>query len=308
MDGRAAGIVERELGEHATLVGRFEDGLKHATYEVRADGTDYVLQVADPEAASDLRCGLGCYRLLADTAIPVPDPVTERGRECDSGAYTIVEKLPGSNGERDISPARTRDAGRWLARIHEAATFAESGWPRFDDGVAIEPFAEGRFADWRHRKVQDNADYLQDGGLPAAGRAVERLFDRERFREYDPDPPVLCHNDFSPDNVLFRGEAVSGIVDFDHAYAGPRYRDVVKAANGFRMHAPTADWPVRESFYEGYRTVADLGEEFEAMEPHVRVETLAVGVGGMARMDELSEFEQEFYEERILRVVDRIPA
>lgn len=73
------------------------------------------------------------------------------------------------------------------------------------------------------------------------------------------------------------------------------------------MHAPTADWPVRESFYEGYRSVTDLGEDFAAVEPLIRVEGLAVGIGGMARMGELSAFEQEFYEEQLLAAVDRVP-
>jgi len=38
--------------------------------------------------------------------------------------------------------------------------------------------------------------------------------------------PVLCHRDFHPGNVLWRHGAVSGVVDWTHACAGPAAADV----------------------------------------------------------------------------------
>jgi len=316
MDERVAAIARRELGEGTVVSGQIEAGLIHETYEVSVDGTDYVLQLAGDGQTDVLRRGLRCYGLVAGTALPVPDLVTGSVREYEGRAYTVVEKLPGTTAERDVSPERVRNAGRCLAEIHDAVRFDHPGWLRFDDGVTaagsgddvtIEEFDEGSLNEWRHRKVQDNAGYLQAGGLERAGRAVERLFESRAFESSDRGAVVLCHNDFSPDNLLFRDDELTGVLDFDHSYAGYRSRDVVKAANGNWMHDPTADWDVRETFYDGYRDIAALPDAFHAAEPLSRVETLAVSVGGMARMGELSGFEQEFYEERLLAAIERVP-
>ncbi len=131
------------------------------------------------------------------------------------------------------------------------------------------------------------------------------LFDQ--FVETLPEEfrPVFCHNDYSPDNVLFEGETVTGIVDFDRATANDGQRALVKAGNCFWMHDPDADWNVRESFYDGYRELRELDGSFERNEPFYRVETLTNIVAGLLDMDELTEHEMEFYSEQISEAVER---
>jgi len=310
MEGQITSTVERELGEAAIVVGPVEEGLMHETYEVRFEETDYILQLseADEEQERALEQGLSCYRLLRDTKIPVPSVVTDTVREFDGRRYTIVEKLPGSTGKRDISPERVRNAGRCLAKIHEVRSFETAGWLLFgDQSLGIETFREGSLDQWRRRKVQDNAESLRAGGLETVGREVAQLFSREYLKSRDGFRAVLCHNDYSPDNILFRNGEVTGTIDFDHAYAGNRYRDLVKVANGFWIHDPCADWDVRATFYEGYQDVNELDYHFKENEPYCRVETLVISVGGMLRVDELSDYEKNFYSERLLEAIERIP-
>ncbi len=308
MEQPAASIVNREFGASAEVVGRIDEGLIHDTYEVRFEDGDVVLQIASPteEHEDSLRQGLHCYLLLQDTAIPVPRVITRTVQEWNGRTYVLVEKLPGATATLDISPRRVRNAGRVLAKLHASLSFERAGWFRFDDhGVSIEGFQEGSYDAWRHRTVQDNAEYLQAGGLETAGRAIKRVFSQVRLEAEDARGTVLCHNDYSPDNVLFHDDEVTGVIDFDHAYAGARHRDIVKTANSFWMHDPGVNWDVRSTFYEGYTTVTELDASFEESEPMVRAETLAVLVGGMARMGELSAYETDFYAERILEAIDR---
>lgn len=306
--GNVSAILERELDESATVVERVDEGLLNETYRVDYGDSTYVLQIApdDEEAAANLRVGANCYRLLDDTDVPAPKVVPGTPGTHEGRTYVVVEALPGETGKLDVSPERTRNAGRQLAEIHRATSFDEPGWLRFDDGPSVVEFDEGGFDAWRRRKVLDNARYLRDGGMERVGRDVERLFDEGVWLSPADSRAVLCHNDFSPDNVLFSGSEVTGVIDFDHAYAAQPFRDVAKAANGFWMHDPGADWDVRETFYDGYRAVRELGEEFAAAEPRLRVETLTVGVGGMVRMDEFSAAEKEFYAERLQAAIERI--
>lgn len=310
MKDDVASIVERELGETPDRVERIEEGLLHESYEIRAGDAVYVLQFAsdaDDERRDSLRRGLGCYRLLKDSGIPVPRVVTEGVTESDGRRYGLVEKLPGETGETAVSPERCLDAGRYLARIHDARRFETAGWIRFEGREpTVEAFEEGGLREWLLRTVRERSRELQAGGMEEAGSAVERAFEHLNRGLPASVSPVLCHDDFTPDNALFRDEEVTGVLDFDRAYAGDAQRDLVKTANGFWMHDPTADWGVRARVYEGYREVADLDPSFERNEPGYRVETLAGTVAGMLAIGELSEYEREFYAGRILNAVDRM--
>lgn len=308
MDDVAA-IVEAELGSAPERVERVEEGLLHETYLVDCGGDEYVLQFgSDREDGrrDSLRRGHFWYVALADSPVPVPDVVTETPRTREGRTYTLVERLPGETGHLDLSPERTRDAGRSLARVHDAWRFDRSGWIRIEDGrPSVDPFEAGSLTGRIRHAVGENARTLRDEGLERAGDAVESLFDRVGAALPEVFRPVLCHDDFSPDNVLYEGDEVTGIVDFDRAYAGHHQRDLVAAGNAFWMHDPGADWDVRATLYEGYREVRPLGRSFERNEPRYRVETLAETVAGCLELDVFSGDEREFYDERIVEAVER---
>jgi aminoglycoside phosphotransferase (APT) family kinase protein len=310
MENEIAPIVERELRASPDSIEQIEEGLLHETYEISCDGEEYVLQLSsegDEGEADALRRGLNCYVMLQDTEVPVPAIVTEEIRAFDRGWYSLVEKLPGKTGKLDISPRKVRNAARYLAKIHDVRSFETSGWVRFEDREpSIRPFQDGSLRRWILRTVEETSTTLGDGGIESAGSALERVFEREGAALPDEFAPVFCHNDFTPDNVLFENEEVVGILDFDRAHASHAQRDLVKAANGFWMHDPGAEWDVQTTFYEGYREVGELDGSFASNEPLYRVETLAWTVAGLLELDELSAYEKEFYTEKLLAAIDRI--
>jgi len=54
---------------------------------------------------------------------------------------------------------------------------------------------------------------------------------RARWRLAAHEPAeVVCHNDFAPYNLVFRGRALAGAIDFDTASPGPRARDLAYLA------------------------------------------------------------------------------
>lgn len=308
-----ATIARREFGEAPSRVERVAEGLVHETYEVDCAGGEYVVQFANPgeDRTDALRRGMKLYALLADSAVPVPRVVTDPPGEFDGRAYVVVERLPGETGTLDLSPGRVRNAGRCLARLHDAASFERPGRIHFEDGTptpTVREFEAGSHADWIRSTVAESVATLRnaDEGLPDAGDALGRAFDRSGTALPEGFDPVPCHDDFSPDNLLFRGDEVTGVLDFDRAYAGHRQRDLARAATGFWMHDPCADWDVRGTLYEGYRSVADPGDGFGTTEPLYRVDTLADTIAGMLRAGELSASERGFYADRIRAAVERI--
>lgn len=310
MDAEIVSIVRRELGEPPDRVARVSEGLLHETYELGCDGEEYVLQFSSDATKGredSSRRGLNCYVALENSEIPVPEVVTETVREFRGREYVLVGKLPGKSGERDISPERVRNAARHLARIHNVWSFEEAGWIRFEDRIpTVYESREGNPKRRLRDEVERSAKTIREGGLEAVASEVESAFDRFEGELPEEFRPVLCHDDYSPDNVLFRGGDVTGILDFDRTYSGHGHRDVAKAANCFWMHDPCADWNVRGKFYEGYRDANELDGSFERCEPLYRVETLAGIVAGLLELGELSEYEKEFYSERIMEAAQRV--
>ena len=310
MDDVIASIAERELGASPDSIERVEAGLLCETYEFGCNGEKYILQLSsggDDDRTNALRRGLNCYVMLQATEIPVPTTVTERIRAFDGGWYSLVEKLSGETGKLDISPGKVRNAARCLARIHDVKSFETQGWIRFEDREpSVRPFRDGSLRRWILRTVEETSTTLQDGGMEPAGAAVERMLERKGEALSNDFTPVFCHNDFTPDNVLFENDEVAGILDFDRAHASHAQRDLTKAANGFWMHDPGVEWDVQATFYEGYREVNELDSSFEANEPLYRVETLARTVAGLLELRGLSTYEKEFYTEKILEAADRI--
>lgn len=308
MDGRIIAIVERELGEPPEWVEEVALGLLHETYVVRSGGAAYVLQFssdADDDREDSLERGLGCYVLLGDSGIPVPDAVTDTVREFDGREYALVERLPGETGERNVLPEKTRNAGRCLARIHGFGSFDTAGLVRFEDGEPVVEAHSNGLSERMRTRVEEAAETFEEAGLERVGRKLRRV-GGWADRLSDGFDPVLCHGDYSPDNVLFEDGEVTGILDFDRAWVGRDHRDLVHAANAFWMHDPNANWDVRTAFYEGYQDVRDTGDAFERNEPLYRVVTLADTVSGMLELGELSAYEREFYDERLLEAVARL--
>nr|WP_305794427.1 phosphotransferase [Halomarina rubra] len=292
----------------AERVERVDGGLLNETYTLRCAGREYVLQFeADPEHDWDdsLQRGLDCYVALGGSDVPVPDVVTERLGTHGDRTYSLVERLPGETGGRSVPRERAVNAGRVLARLHDHRGFERAGPVALAEGrLHAEAFAEPDPRGRLQEIVGDVVGEIRDAGHPTVAADVQRVVDGSPNLPGEV-PAVLCHGDYSPDNVLFAGDDIAGVLDFDRAYAGDARWDLAKAANGFWMHDPASDRDVRREFYAGYRAVAGTDDSFARAEPVYRVATLAAHVGGLLMFEALTDEELAFYAEQLAGAVDR---
>lgn len=307
MDPAVAAVVERTFGVAPECVECAERGRLHDTYFVDAAGTAAVVQFVSEreDAAHSLRVGTNCYRLFRDTPVPVPEVLSDGVETYDGQEYAVVDRLPGASAEGEVTPAQMRAAGRTLARIHACGpTFDALGRLRFEtDEPVVDPAFQPNYRAWLLGELDHNLATLREAGFEAVD-AIAALFDDEGDRLPTSVEPVLCHDDFSPENVVFDGDEVTGVLDFDRAYAGHDARDVVKAVNAAWLDDPVADWPDRESFYGGYRSVRDLPANFDRVEPLYRVESLVAPVAGMLELGAFSDSEASFYDDRLVEITE----
>jgi Ser/Thr protein kinase RdoA (MazF antagonist) len=111
-----------------------------------------------------------------------------------------------------------------LLRQLEASGF--DGAPRLlgtdERGREILSYLEG----W----VPPNLDRFGDTTLAAAARLLRRFHDATAGTALAGGCEVVCHNDPSPCNCVFRDRVPVALIDFDHAGPGSRLRDLAYAA------------------------------------------------------------------------------
>lgn len=299
-------VVKKHLGSKPSSIEKTEEGLVHETYSFTAGGEDYIIQFAgdDHEHHDSLDHCLKMYELLANT-VPVPEAVTGEVQEIDGEKYIIVEKIEGKTAEQDINPEKVRTAGKYLAKIHDFTELEKPGWIVFENGLEVEEFEDGGLKQYKLRKIGEKLETLRDAGFEELADRLEEFFEENEAVFPEEFTPVICHDDYTPDNVLYSGDKLTGVIDFDFAYAGHAERNLVKAANSFWMHDPGADWDIRETFYNGYREERPVSEDFDRLEPFYRVETLVQLIAGLIGIGELSEEEIEFYKGEILGELEK---
>lgn len=151
-------------------------------------------------------------------------------------AALLLDELPGApagGGTGHASARVHRQAGAWLARLHRLG-FEDP------DATAVDE-AYARRADAWLRRAQGALD-------PTALRRVRARLDawlpRVRGRGRGP-----CHRDFGPRNWMVEGDALSGVIDFEHARPDLPEADLARLAAFTWMDRPD----LRNAFLAGYR-------------------------------------------------------
>jgi Ser/Thr protein kinase RdoA (MazF antagonist) len=260
---------------------------------------------------------------LADAGVPVPVAVLttqgERWVVSNGDVYELYFLLRGRPHDPS-SLAQVEAAGEALGRFHEALVEAQiEGHKPVERLFAPGPSREGLL--WAmHRLREDEACALPDS-MPGQGsddpgdsiadcRAAHDmigylLFVAESVAEELPDelywslPMAIVHGDYHSGNLLFDGDRVAGIFDFDWVSHQPRMADITDGLIFFagRRDSPldpadirsltqpfTLDWPRMRRFMAGYQRVLRVEEdELAALPAFIRARWLYMRVDAMRR-------------------------
>ncbi|GAA4603355.1 Ser/Thr protein kinase RdoA (MazF antagonist) [Actinoplanes octamycinicus] len=200
------------------------------TWAVTRDGRPHILQRVDPADQPDWRYPLRVAAALRAHGWPAPE-LAEEPRVTPTGVWLLTFRLPGrprvSTGAD--SPEQQRDRGRRLAELH--ATLAGSGITGQRGGfrepaeVVTDPAVEGTLV--AYEKLHPD-----DGALLRAGReAVAAWF---AANPADAAPRGVLHGDFTPWNLLFEGDRLTGVLDFEASHRSFLVADFALAWRGYQ--------------------------------------------------------------------------
>ncbi len=197
-------IAEYAIGEVVSCKG-IAEGVENSNYLLRTESAAYILTIYEKRVdPADLPFFLALMEHLAAQGIACPTPIHGKDgkalrRLCGKPA-AIVSFLDGL-WPRRIHPFHCAGVGGALARLHNASA-----------GFAQSRINNLSLAGWEglYRACAPRADTVK------AGLADELKRELEDLKRLWPKslPQGVIHADLFPDNVFFRGETVSGIIDF----------------------------------------------------------------------------------------------
>jgi aminoglycoside phosphotransferase (APT) family kinase protein len=200
-----------------------------------------LVRKAASQVRTDPRCELAVLDGLAGQKVRAPQVW---GHDLEGhllgNPSVLLERLPGSadpvnflRAEPEVGRARTLDLARALAELHAAAATTvpvDAGEPQLE--LWYRQFLQARLEP--HPTLAWIFDWLAD-------------------RLVTVDRPVVVHGDFRPGNVLYSGDRITGLLDWEMAHLGHPAEDLAWAYRA--MWSPERFVPLEE-FVAAY---ADAG-------------------------------------------------
>lgn len=250
-------VAEYDIGEVVSCKG-IAEGVENSNYLLQTDRGSFILTLYERRVnPADLPFFIALMEHLARGGLPCPTPLHGRDgaslRHLCGRPAAIISFLQGL-WPRHVTAKHCAALGRALAEMHLVGlSFPQrrtnglglAAWrPLFEQEAARADEVKAGLADYLRRQL----DSLE-GGWPA-------------------DLPAgIIHADLFPDNVFFRGEAVSGLIDFYFACTDFLAYDVAVCLNAWCFE-PDGSFNVTKArlMLTNYQQVRPLtAAEFDAL-------------------------------------------
>ena len=247
----AAILTDYRLGDLQHFEG-IAAGIENSNFFIDTDSGRYVLTIFERMDETELPYFMRLMKHLAAAGLSCPDVMQ---RDDDSLLFTthgkqgcIVSCLSGQTLD-ELSTAQLQASGRALAQLH----LAGSDFPERREN----PTGAAWLTDKITEVLPKTAElYGQD--------AANLLTDELAFQQscvWDTLPRGVIHGDLFVDNILFAGDAVTGIIDFYYAHDAAFAMDIAISLNAQAVLLGEDDQARIVVFMAGYESLRPLEEE-----------------------------------------------
>jgi len=244
-------LAEYDVGELVSAKG-IAEGVSNSNWLVETTQNRFILTMYERRIdTEDLPFFLSLLDHLAAANCPVPRTIHDSSgalsRKLDGKAVALIEFLSGVSPSAP-NPAQAHAVGAALAKMHQTTT----GYP------------ERRQNDMGMDRWQFLADACGDAALASISPELPAFIHAhlEQFPNLWPHglPSGVVHADLFPDNVLFVGDKISGMIDFYFACTDAYAYDlaVTHAAWCFDQTGETFSPEISRALIAGYESVRPL--------------------------------------------------
>mgnify|MGYP005994572183 CR=1 FL=1 len=241
-----AGFLARyDVGELVSAKG-IAEGVENTNYLVDTTAGRFILTLYEKRVeGGDLPYFMALLDHLAARGNPVPPAIKDRDgtaiQTLDGRPACLIKFLSGVSVSHPTA-AQARAAGVAMADMHVAlADFPETR----ANSMGVETWAP------LFERCGRSLDTIAPGLYDDLGFAIDRVVDAWPQATLD---TVTIHADLFPDNVLMRGDAVSGLIDFYFACTDLRVYDlaIMHSAWAFDASGAQYDSAIGDALIAGY--------------------------------------------------------
>ncbi len=227
-----------------------ERGTVNTSYALTIAGTGYFFRLYEEQELEGARAEARLLAHLRKGGARTPAPVMRNDGELvgvhEGKAFAVFPFVRGDmRCQRAVTAADTAQLGAEIARLHVAARGAELRPSRF-----------------RVKDLEDRLAQIQKDAPPALAAHVDvlapRLVASEAGRARTASGETLMiHGDLFRDNVLFDGDDIASVLDFESAGQGTRSYDLAVALLAFCFRE-RFDWVIARSLVSSYEAAYGL--------------------------------------------------
>jgi fructosamine-3-kinase len=218
----------------------------------------YVIWLTRADSPEKVSRQLVAITLSSANGLPVPK-IGLFGLEPKTGYFLLMNLLPGENLEAALEempePKRQKmfyQMGVLLAKIHSAGSSNGAGYLEQEAGFGSwQAFLRDKAEEWI-ACVEKIAPMLWGEGSETVWEQLRKTTCQEIAALPD-GPKHFLHGDYYPGNLLYQGDTITGLLDFEWSLWGDREYDFRVMEVFLFPHYPCAD-----AFYAGYESVLPL--------------------------------------------------
>ena len=248
---KAEEILEENLAEKRVVEGLQNNNWVFLTVDNK---TPYLVKFVPEEERDRLKVEKKVYEFIDERLdIPVPE-VLDYG-EVEYGDFLVREVIEGQSLKDYLINGKKNNkllyqAGQFLAKLHQIE-FEEKGI--FTPDLRVKEHEIFSTVEYNKflKKLFDH------GGITKKEYSLLQEVDVDYY--FKRPPYVFCHSDYSPNNILVKGDKVVSIIDMEWACSAP-YMDDLASFDLF-LELEGFNEGVAE-YYRGYNSIKEIDDFF----------------------------------------------
>lgn len=257
-------VKDYDLGEMKSFA-ELKGGWVNFNHEVKTSKGNFVLRVLgkkwDAKKRERIKLEFMILEHLNKSSFPYAAPLPLKDKKdkyvqkIRNSYFWIYEKIPGKHILK-LNNSRIKELAKALALYHKAVKKIKYG-KNFDVNF---PRLEKSFKDIKNIKPKNKLDRFM---LKNIDFFVEMLNKSKNLKFNKNILPT--HSDFHRTNLLWKGEKIIGIIDFDNLAMAPRIRDIAHFTKSTLFDKKKLNKKQFELFIKEYNKIAPLTKKEKEM-------------------------------------------
>ena len=233
-----------------------QEGIENSNYFVKTDSGKFILTVYEKRVEEkDLPFFMGLMKNIFNKNFPSPEPIINKNgnyiTEIFGKKAAVVSFLEGTS-KKNLTPGNCHEVGIYTAKLH---TITKNLNIKRTNRLSVNS--------WRliYRKIQRDCSKI----YPDLTKIIERNLEIIEDKWPKNIPRGIIHADLFPDNIFFKGNKLTGIIDFYFSCYDFYALEIAICLNALCFEGKNKNLSFNvtkaKKFIDGYSSIRKLEEE-----------------------------------------------